>query len=94
MCFSIRVMSKYLLKSPNYDPAHLLNTVRDQCGIKNDAALACLLDKNPGNVSAIRHKRIPVGPATLIKLHELSGIEIRELRRLMGDERQSFFDRK
>jgi len=74
----------------NPNPNALLDHLVKHLKLKNDAALSRLLEVQPPVVSKLRHGRLPVGPTMLIKMHEVSDIEIRELRRLMGDRRKHF----
>jgi plasmid maintenance system antidote protein VapI len=60
----------------------LIDALIKRMGLKNDAALAHALEIAPPALSKIRHRRIVVGDATLIYMHEVSGISIRELKRL------------
>jgi len=71
-----------------YDPDNLLDTLLDKLSLKNDAALSRALEVAPPVISKIRHRRLPVGPSMLIRMHEVSDLSIRELRTLMGDRRQ------
>ncbi|MFZ6800520.1 hypothetical protein [Undibacterium sp. Di24W] len=73
-----------------YDPNTLLDTLIKTLGIKNDAALSRALEVAPPVISKIRHKILPVGPSLLIRMHEESGISIKEIRSLMGDRRSKF----
>jgi transcriptional regulator with XRE-family HTH domain len=73
-----------------YDPNRLLNTLLTRLNLKNDAALSRALEVAPPLISKIRHGRLPVGAALLIRMHEVSNISIKELRELMGDRRQKF----
>lgn len=73
-----------------YDPNNLLNALIQKLGLKNDAALSRKLEVAPPVISKIRHNRLPVGASLLIRMHEVSGLSIRELRRLMGDRRAKF----
>ncbi|MBC3873334.1 hypothetical protein [Undibacterium flavidum] len=73
-----------------YDPNNLLDTLIKTLGIKNDAALSRALEVAPPVISKIRHKILPVGPSLLIRMHEESGLSIREIRNLMGDRRDKF----
>jgi len=73
-----------------YDPNTLLDTLIKTLGIKNDAALSRALEVAPPVISKIRHKILPVGPSLLIRMHEESGISIKEIRNLMGDRRSKF----
>ena len=74
----------------NYDPNNLMDSLIKQLGIKNDAALSRRLEVAPPVISKIRHKILPVGPNLLIRMHEESGLSIREIRALMGDRRRKF----
>ena len=73
-----------------YDPASLLDAVSAQLLLKNDASLARMLDVQPPMLSKIRHRRLPVGSALLIRFHEVTGLPIAQLRALMGDRRAAF----
>jgi hypothetical protein len=73
-----------------YNPDNLLNALIERLELKNDAALARLLEIAPPLLSKIRHRRLPVGAALLIRMHEVSGVPVRELRNLMGDRRQKY----
>ncbi len=70
-----------------YNPGRLLDTLAERLGAKNDAALSRALEVAPPVLSKIRHGRLPVGATILLRMHEASGIAIRELRDLMGDRR-------
>jgi hypothetical protein len=73
-----------------YDPDRLLDSLIVHLGLKNDAALSCALEVAPPVISKIRHRRLPVGAAILIRMHEVSGLTIRDLRFLLGDRREKF----
>lgn len=74
----------------SYDPNHLLDTLIQKMGLKNDAALSRSLEVAPPVISKIRHQRLPVGASLLIRMHEVSELSIKELRLLMGDRRAKF----
>ena len=44
----------------------------------------------PPVISKIRHGRLPVGASLLIRMHEETGMNIGELRDLMGDRRKKY----
>jgi plasmid maintenance system antidote protein VapI len=71
-------------RAGNYNPDNVLNLVIAKLGLKNDADLARALEVGPPNISKIRHRRVPLGDAMLIRIHEVSGLAIRELKALMG----------
>lgn len=73
-----------------YDPNHLLDSLIEKLGLKNDAALSRALEVAPPVISKIRHRRLPVGASLLIRMHEVSDLSIRDLRILMGDRREKF----
>lgn len=73
-----------------YNPSRLLDTLISNLRLKNDAALARVLEVAPPVISKIRHHRLPVGASLLIRMHEVSGLSIRDLRYLMGDRRNKF----
>ena len=73
-----------------YDPNRLLDALIEHLRLKNDAALSRALEVAPPVLSKIRHRRLPVGAAILIRMHEVSGLTIGDLRYLMGDRRNKF----
>lgn len=77
-----------LLGQQTYDPNRLLDALIERLNLKNDAALSRLLSVAPPVISKIRHARLPVGASMLIRMHEETGLSIRELRDLMGDRRK------
>lgn len=74
----------------SYSPAKLLNTVMTELGLRNDAALARLLDIQAPLLSKIRNGKLPISAGVLLRLHEVSGRSIDDLRFLMGDRRTRF----
>ena len=73
-----------------YDPSGLLDALRENLNLKNDAALAQKLDVGPPTISRIRSGNLPVGASLLIRMGEETGLSIMELRDLMGDRRAKF----
>jgi plasmid maintenance system antidote protein VapI len=78
------------LRNPQYDPNNLLGSLIQKLNLKNDAALSRALEVAPPVISKIRHRRLPVGASLLIRMHEVCGLSIKELRELMGDRRGKF----
>lgn len=74
----------------SYNPNNLLDALIIRLDVKNDAALARVLEVAPPILSKIRHRRIPVAASLLIRMHEITGLPIRALRDLMGDQRQKY----
>jgi hypothetical protein len=73
-----------------YDPNNLLDTLISRMKLKNDASLSRLLEVAPPVISKIRHHRLPVGASILIRMHEVTGLTVGELRELLGDRRQKY----
>jgi hypothetical protein len=73
-----------------YNPNKFLDAMRDNLRLKNDAALSRTLEVRPPVISKIRHGRLPVGGALLIRIHEVTGLNIGDLRFLLGDRRGKF----
>ena len=79
-----------LLNQIQYNPDNLLDALIEKLQLKNDAALSRVLEVAPPVISKIRHRRLPVGASMLIRMHEVSDLNISELRALMGDRRGKF----
>jgi len=74
----------------SFDPNKLLDALIDMLQLKNDAALSRRLGVSPATISNIRRGRLPVGASMLVRMHDESGISIKELRAIMGDRREKF----
>ena len=84
-------MAHHALSSQeSYHPNHLLDILLGKMQLKNDAALSRMLEVAPPVISKIRHHRLPVGASLLIRMHEVTGMSIRDLRDLMGDRRTKY----
>ena len=59
--------------------------------LRNDAALSRWLYVGPPVISKMRAKKLAIGASILVRLHEISDIDLKDLRTLMGDHRSSFF---
>lgn len=79
-----------LASQESYNPNHLLDILLGKMQLKNDAALSRMLEVAPPVISKIRHRRLPVGASILIRMHEVSGLSVGDLRALLGDRRQKF----
>lgn len=67
-----------------YNPNRLLDVICAKMQLKNDAALSRFLTVAPPVISKIRHLRLPLGASLLIRIHEETDIEIRDLKTLAG----------
>jgi plasmid maintenance system antidote protein VapI len=72
-------------RKPVENANRLLDMVIDRLALKNDAALSRTLAVAPPVISKLRHGRLPVGASMLIRMHEESGISIRELKDILWE---------
>lgn len=68
-------------------PARLLDHMIQFLDVKNDAGLARILRVGPPTICKARFGTIPISPEMLLRMHDLSGLSIRDLRYLAGDTR-------
>jgi hypothetical protein len=78
------------LKNPNYKPANLLDALVKKLALKNDAQLATELGMDACRISRFRHAALPIGDSVLIRMNELAGIAIGDMRELMGLPRRKY----
>ena len=76
--------------SMQFKPHDLLDALIKHLGLKNDAALSRALELAAPLISKLRNNGLPVSAFVLIRMHEVSGLSIAELRGLMGDHRKKF----
>lgn len=58
----------------------LLDLAADILKCKNDAALSRALDVAPPVISKIRHARLPVGATLVVKIHEITGMAVADIK--------------
>ncbi|MET3133607.1 hypothetical protein AAKU55_003897 [Oxalobacteraceae bacterium GrIS 1.11] len=84
------------MKPPEISPEqviwnnHFLNHIIMLLKVKNDAALARILELAPPVISKIRHGGKAVGPAMMIHVHELTGMPFTEIRNYVPKIPSSF----
>lgn len=84
------MQEKTLSELDSYNPDALIDYLQSQLDVKNDFGLAKKLKLSPASISKIRHRVTPVTADTLLTMHDVSGLTIKELRVLMGDSRKFF----
>lgn len=72
----------------SYNPSLFLDRLVFHLNLKNDSALARLLETRPQYVSKVRRRIIPVSAALLIRFSEISSFDVTQLRILLGDRRK------
>lgn len=73
-----------------YNPNHLLDTILKKLQLKNDSALAPVLDVDATTLQNIRNKKASISASLLIRMSEVTGLSISVIRNLMGDRRSSY----
>lgn len=73
-----------------FDPNRMLDTLLRKLQLANNDALCAELHVAPFVIARIRSGQSPIPPSLLIRINELSGINVRELRHLMGDRRREY----
>ena len=85
-----RYASELVPTSETYDPSRLLEYLKSIMSLPTDAALAAQLGVQRAVLSRIRNRKTDFGAALLLRIHEMTDIPIKELRRIMGDRRGYF----
>lgn len=73
-----------------YHPERVLDQVSEKLGLSNDVALARALKIAAPLLDRIRHGQTPLRASILLRINEVSGLSMAELRSLMGDRRSKF----
>lgn len=71
-----------------YQPARLLDAIRQLRGLRNDTELAAYLDVGGSLISKVRSGCLPLSGGLLLRIHEVTAIGIRDMKTLVGDRRQ------
>jgi transcriptional regulator with XRE-family HTH domain len=70
-----------------YNPALLLDGLLQKLKLSNDKELAGLIGVTPSLISKIRTRRTPVSAAVLIRVNEITDVEISDIRAIIGERR-------
>lgn len=70
-----------------YQPSRLFDAICKNCALKTDSELAALLGIGNAQICKVRHGQQPLSGQLLLRIHEVTGIEIRQLKSMMGDRR-------
>jgi len=77
-------LANNLLENATYDPGNLFNAIKTKFQLKNDAALSGKLAVSAPVISKVRRKKMPISDALLVRMHDVTGMQISEIRQLMG----------
>jgi plasmid maintenance system antidote protein VapI len=80
----ITALTENHLDNPDYNPARLLDAMHERLNLKNDAAVARLLELPPAVVSKLRRRQASITAALLVRMHDITGWSISDLRELQG----------
>lgn len=72
---------------PAYDPNRLLDALQQRLGVPSDKALSRKLKLGKGVLRELRCGGMPLGASLLLAMQEGSGMELAQLRALVGDRR-------
>lgn len=61
----------------------LFNTLRSRLNLRSERSLARWLDIASSHLSKIRHGECNVSPAIILRVHESTGMPVKEIRRLI-----------
>jgi plasmid maintenance system antidote protein VapI len=61
----------------------LLDTIKERYSIKNDAELSRTLDVPPPTISKIRSGRVNVSADIILRIHEVLGMPVADIRALL-----------
>ncbi|MES2759871.1 MAG: hypothetical protein V4693_21070 [Pseudomonadota bacterium] len=70
-----------------YQPGRLFDAICKLHGLGSDSRLAVFLGIGGAQISKVRHGVQPLSAPLLIRIHEITGMEIREIKALMNDRR-------
>lgn len=74
------------LKSPSYTPNRLINRVAAMLELERDAHLARVLNVYPSDLSRMRSRQRFIDAEMMIRIHDVTGLSIEEIRELMGGD--------
>lgn len=76
------------INSLPYDPSRLFDLLRQRLQLHSDKALAKALQIAPPLLARLRHRGLPMSGSLLLRIQDVSGIAVDELRRVLGDRRR------
>lgn len=74
----------------SYHPGRLLDALTLRLIVRSDAELGRFLEVQSSRLSKMRHSKCELSAAFLIRVHEATGMQISEMRRICGDRRRKF----
>lgn len=78
---------KHIDDNIKYQPSRLFDAICKHRALKTDSELARLLGIGNAQICKVRHGVQPLSGQLLLRIHEVTGIDISQLKVLMGDRR-------
>lgn len=75
---------RYDLDSPSYMPTRFMAKVEEKLGTKCDVELARTLQVTYTTIGQVRRRKIPISPTLMVRVHDLTGWSIDEIRNMAG----------
>ncbi|RZT10196.1 hypothetical protein SAMN05216319_1351 [Duganella sp. CF402] len=73
-----------------YDPGQLFDSTIAHLSLRNDRELCRQLQVAAPLLRKMRQRQLPISGVVLLRIHEITGISLLELRQWMGDRRRRF----
>lgn len=74
----------------SYNPGQLFDSTIARLRLRNDRDLSRQLQVAAPLLRKMRLRQLPISGVVLLRIHEITGISLPELRQLMGDRRRRF----
>jgi lambda repressor-like predicted transcriptional regulator len=81
---------KSIKTSFEYRPELLIHTLMARLQARSLSSLSRKIDVSPSVLSKVMRRELPISSRILIKIHDSTGLPIRQLRTWMGDDRPCF----
>jgi plasmid maintenance system antidote protein VapI len=72
--------------STTTNPGALLDAAIGKLGLNSDSALSRALGVAAPTISKIRNGGLPVGSSMVLRLHDIAGMDLGDIRRVLGTE--------
>lgn len=81
----LSMLTKLINQSNRLAP-DFLDFLRERLGSKTDAQLARALEMAPPQISRFRHGALMIGPAIILRIHDITGLSTTEIKNRLGYE--------
>lgn len=74
-----------MIKQSPESVSRLLDSIIEEFSLKNDAALSRKLTIATPSLSNVRHGRVKVGPSFILRVHEVTGMPVKRIRKILAE---------